>query len=83
MYNPSFFNGQLPEELQGLIDYIHQELSKIQEATSETTVLELRPIHVEPVRKREGMIVYADGTDWNPGSGAGVYYYNGASWVAM
>ena len=27
--------------------------------------------HVAPVKPREGMLVYADGVNWNPGSGAG------------
>lgn len=28
-------------------------------------------------------MAYADGTNWNPGSGAGWYYWNGSSWVSM
>ncbi len=32
---------------------------------------------------RKGMIAYADGTNWNPGAGEGVYYYNGAAWVKL
>lgn len=28
-------------------------------------------------------IAYADGTNWNPGSGAGWYYWNGSAWVSM
>lgn len=27
-----------------------------------------------------GDIVYADGTDWDPGSGAGIYAYYGSAW---
>lgn len=37
--------------------------------------------HKAPIRQLQGMIVYADGTDWNPGSGAGLYQYRGTSWV--
>ena len=29
---------------------------------------------------RDGMVVYADGTDWDPGSGEGIYAYYGAAW---
>jgi len=36
--------------------------------------------HVEPVRPREGMLVYADGTDWDPGCGAGIYAYVNGVW---
>ena len=32
---------------------------------------------------REGMMRYADGTSWDPGSGKGPYYYDGSDWVPM
>ena len=31
--------------------------------------------------RRTGLQAYANGTDWNPGSGAGYYYFNGATWT--
>lgn len=34
----------------------------------------------EPTRLYEGLTVIADGTDWNPGAGQGVYTYYGAAW---
>ena len=35
--------------------------------------------HVEPPETQNGYQAIADGTDWNPGSGNGLYiYYNGA-----
>jgi hypothetical protein len=37
----------------------------------------------EPTDKANGMIVYADGTSWNPGSGAGFYGYEGGAWVKL
>lgn len=37
-------------------------------------------LHVEPDKKRDGTMVGADGTDWNPGSGEGVYVYYNAVW---
>ena len=45
--------------------------------------LRLLEITAEPNPKRNGMIVYADGTNWNPGSGRGVYVYKGSSWVLL
>ena len=47
------------------------------------TELRLVPLHVEPYRPRVGSLVYADGTDWDPGSGEGVYVYTGSAWVAL
>lgn len=37
----------------------------------------------EPSKPKEGMLRYADGTEWDPGSGAGLYVYDGAKWVAL
>lgn len=46
--------------------------------------LKLIPLHAAPERPRTGTIVYADGTDWNPGSGEGLYVYDsGGNWVAL
>jgi hypothetical protein len=39
----------------------------------------LKVLHAEPQRTFPGMQVYADGTDWNPGSGEGVYVRNAAN----
>lgn len=33
--------------------------------------------------KREGLMVYADGSNWDPGDGAGYYYYNGSAWKLL
>lgn len=35
----------------------------------------------EPAKREEAVIVYADGTLWNPGSGKGFYYWNGSAWT--
>ena len=67
----------LPEELRSFWDHLEQEFQAISRELLETTVLELREIAAEPIRQRNGMIVFADGTDWNPGSGRGVYVYDG------
>jgi hypothetical protein len=63
--------------------YVEEELLAIARSLSEQTELELRPIHAEPTKPREGMIVFADGTDWDPGAGKGVYTRSGSSWVKL
>lgn len=40
----------------------------------------LQELHEEPKKLILGMTVLADGTDWDPGSGAGVYTYYGSAW---
>ncbi len=39
--------------------------------------------HEAPKKVQEGMVVVADGTDWNPGSGAGVYVYISSTWTKL
>lgn len=36
--------------------------------------------HAVPSKPRDGDVVFADGVDWNPGSGQGYYGYYGAAW---
>lgn len=40
---------------------------------------------VEPTANflRAGALAYADGFNWNPGSGQGLYYYTGSAWVKI
>lgn len=43
----------------------------------------LNELHNEPSKHKEGMIVNADGSDWNPGSGKGIYAYLSGSWTKL
>lgn len=54
-----------------------------QEFARPVDFLALRYRHVAPVNTFAGQIVLADGTDWNPGLGAGMYRRNeaNAAWV--
>lgn len=71
------------QTLEGLQEWVRQEFDRLARDLTETTVVELRPINAAPAKPREGMIVSADGTNWNPGSGAGAYEYVGAAWVKL
>lgn len=68
------------DSLEGLREYVQEELEKISKEFNETIALDLRTVHQEPKRPREGMIVSADGTNWNPGSGAGAYEFVNGVW---
>lgn len=37
----------------------------------------------EPTSPVTGMVVWADGSSWNPGSGAGLYVYTGSAWSKL
>ncbi|HMM52299.1 MAG TPA: hypothetical protein PKD87_11865 [Burkholderiaceae bacterium] len=65
-------------------DWIARELRAISEATfGAAPDVQLIPRAVEPQRPRTGMVVFADGADWDPGSGAGVYVYTGSAWSKL
>jgi hypothetical protein len=80
-YTPS--NMPTIQSIDDLRGYIERELETIAKSLNETTALELRPVFVEPARKREGMIVFADGVSWNPGGGKGAYQYSAGAWVKL
>lgn len=63
------------EDPEALRRWIAEEFRRLSSTLQETVALDLRPVYREPTRPRAGMIVYADGTSWNPGAGEGVYTY--------
>ena len=65
-YEPNIFRGEFAGIKRGMEDA--------------APFLELQTLHAVPKRLRAGMVVLADGTDWDPGAGAGFYGYYGAAW---
>ena len=64
-------------EAKELLAWLERELVTLsRELVQEQDTCWLRPIYAEPEKPRAGMLVYADGTTWNPGSGQGVYRFN-------
>lgn len=65
--------------------WLYYELQRVAEALSfvEANRVRLVPQHVAPAKPREGDVVSADGSDWNPGSGAGVYTYVSGAWSKL
>jgi hypothetical protein len=60
---------------------VFRELRKIQEQLNGSfSKMTLDTLYAEPAKPREGDIVLADGTSWDPGSGAGTYQYRGGTW---
>lgn len=77
-YNPARISEAA--SLEELRRYIEEELEKVSKEFNETIALDLRTVHQEPSRPREGMIASADGTDWDPGAGAGAYEFINGVW---
>ena len=45
--------------------------------------VQMTVVHNEPDKPRAGMMVEVDGTNWDPGSGAGLYIYRGGAWTRI
>ena len=81
---PKYIPNPVPANPDDLPRYIFEEFLKLQNALSEnpTTFIEVK--NVAPDRIKQGDIVYADGTNFDPGSGEGIYFRNAAgSWVKL
>jgi hypothetical protein len=69
------------EELRG---WLEQELRNLALAVNETQIVDLRPSFREPDRVRDGMTIFADGTNFNPnGFGRGPYTYINGQWAPL
>lgn len=69
-----------PEELP---DYLFRELNRLGDIVFNLDTFRLEETNVEPVKPRNGDIRYADGTNWNPGSGEGIYAYTNDAWAKL
>ncbi len=82
MYEPR----EAPDSTEDLRRYVAEELRQISNALFEMAVdhARLRTHHVAPSKPREGDLYRADGTDWNPGAGEGIYEYtNAGTWSKL
>ena len=73
--------GNVPTDPASLAVFLRQEIEKIAQAIdAPVDQIDLKTLYAPPAKYRNGAIVKADGTTWNPGSGAGVYCYYGSAW---
>lgn len=74
MYIPGLLPADAPE-------WMRRELRSIAEAIgNRTPIVWLDMSYAAPKKLSDGMVVLADGTTWNPGSGAGVYCFRSGVW---
>lgn len=71
----SYTVGPLPfvHDAQELANAVWDELSKIDAGDHE---LVLEELNVAPVKPLNGALYLADGTNWDPGAGRGVYWWD-------
>lgn len=72
-------------DLASLARYVEEELRRVSAEFVQVEGVMLPERHVEPEKPRNGMIAFADGTNWNPGSGRGMYRFDGntTAWVLL
>jgi hypothetical protein len=73
-----------PQEPKGLAGWCVRHFQRVAAMWgADVDSVTLVVLHAAPAQTRPGMLVIADGTDWDPGSGAGLYRRNeaNAAWV--
>lgn len=73
--------GNVPTDTASLAQFLRYEFAKIAQAmdTADERIT-LETLYAAPKKFDEGTTVKADGTSWDPGSGAGTYQYRGGAW---
>lgn len=75
----AYIPRNVPQDPAQLPGFFMAELENISRAINAST-LKLETLYVAPPKPRDGDLALADGTSWNPGSGAGFYGYRAGSW---
>ncbi|MDJ0905366.1 MAG: hypothetical protein QNI96_05060 [Woeseiaceae bacterium] len=72
-----YVHTPITETSDGVNDALNEISSNLQRATLSPA---FPTYSVEPKRVYNGLTLYADGTNWDPGEGAGLYTYHSGSW---
>lgn len=72
--------GNPPDDPAQLPRFLQAELAKLSGTLDLLISGHLDKTNVAPAKPREGDLRLADGTNWNPGSGQGVYCYYNSAW---
>jgi len=66
-------------EVEQLNNVVRQMWTDVQDLKNSLTTV----LYAEPLKLYEGLFAFADGTEWDPGSGRGLYQYVLGSWVKL
>ena len=82
MFTPVTAPTSLPDELR---EYLNDLEYRISDAfrTGEFESINLSPLAAALEKPREGDQIYADGTNYDPGSGKGRYSFNGTTYEKL
>lgn len=70
-------------DVEELRQYLEDELRRIAAEFQQTEILNFRILNTEPAKRMDGMLVFADGVNWDPGSGAGLYERRSGAWQKL
>ena len=69
------------EGMEGFRPWVMEQFDQLSLAIPSGKLYKLEIRNAAPDKPRNGMVVYADGVVWNPGSGEGFYGYEAGAWV--
>lgn len=79
-YQPAY----VPDDPATLPGFLRQEFLALKQSQEQAQPFAfLTVLAAEPTKFSRGMIVYANGTTFNPGAGEGVYVRKTSSWVLL
>lgn len=73
----------LPDETKAALAYLDERLREVVQAIHDLEEGFFKERHAAPMKLIERMFAFADGTDWNPGSGQGLYQLVGGVWQKL
>lgn len=73
-YTPSPTQAKTIEDLRR---WATTELQRVADSAEAAQTPTIPPMFAAPAKPVTGQLAFADGTLWNPGSGRGLYYFDG------
>lgn len=82
MYKPVAYQGD-PQNMAAVVQWMQRELTQLERTFFDLDTVTMVTQNVAPTKPRTGMIALADGSNWNPGHGAGLYIYLDSVWQKL
>lgn len=81
----TYIPQQVPslDSVEELRSWVQQEFFRVAQGAQISERVTFNILYAAPPDPVAGMLVFADGTTWNPGSGRGLYEYRTSSWVKL
>lgn len=75
-----YYPEPTPHVQDNIIHYVETELNRVSSVVNLIGAGFVEFLNAEPTKLYEGLVRGADGSDWDPGSGKGVYVYYDSAW---